>query len=139
MTNNNKNIDLSTLDNLNLTDTKINDNNELRRFSYLNPLKHNDFSRRKMYWSSHGERLARILILISQMANIVMAYYFGNILIASIIKNLTSINSSAFVALGWNLTQGVSYLLLIVISIFAFLIILVQTNNILNKKENLLN
>ena len=93
---------------------------ERKRFSYVNPLKHNDFSRRRMYWSSPGEKLGRILILMTQLTNIIMAYFFGKFLFSDIIGNLVS-NKDLFKNLNWSLKQGISNLTLIFTFIFAFL------------------
>ncbi|WP_342252168.1 hypothetical protein [Spiroplasma endosymbiont of Amphibalanus improvisus] len=96
---------------------------ERKRFSYANPLRHNDFSNRRMYWGSGKEIFARLMILFSQIANIAMAYCFGVFFAGPIAEHFIT-DSSAFAGVGWTVSQGVTNILIVVTVISAFLLYL---------------
>lgn len=61
-------------------------NEEKRRFAFANPLKHNDFSNRRMFWGSPAEIWARIFIIVARLVAIIITYFIFHYAFISINK-----------------------------------------------------
>lgn len=61
-------------------------NEEKRRFAFANPLKHNDFSNRRMFWGSVAEIWARIFIIATRVVAIILTYFIFHYSFISINK-----------------------------------------------------
>ncbi|WP_338992139.1 hypothetical protein [Spiroplasma endosymbiont of Seladonia tumulorum] len=69
---------------------------EQKRFSYLSPTQHNDFSQRRMFWDSPLERVGRSFIVFGQLVAIVLAYFIGQKAILVALSNYLDPNIKVF-------------------------------------------
>ncbi|GAA6238058.1 MAG: hypothetical protein SPLM_01810 [Spiroplasma phoeniceum] len=69
---------------------------EQKRFSYLSPTQHNDFSQRRMFWDSPLERVGRSFIIFGQLVAIVLAYFIGQKAILVALSNYLDPNIKVF-------------------------------------------
>ncbi|MFJ1522604.1 hypothetical protein [Spiroplasma sp. ald] len=69
---------------------------EQKRFSYLSPTQHNDFSQRQMFWDSPLERVGRSFIIFGQLVAIVLAYFIGQKAILVALSNYLDPNIKFF-------------------------------------------
>ncbi|ALA97436.1 putative transmembrane protein [Spiroplasma kunkelii CR2-3x] len=69
---------------------------EQKRFSYLSPTQHNDFSQRQMFWDSPLERVGRSFIIFGQLVAIVLAYFIGQKAILVSLSNYLDPNIKVF-------------------------------------------
>ncbi|WP_348736405.1 hypothetical protein [Spiroplasma endosymbiont of Ammophila pubescens] len=69
---------------------------EQKRFSYLSPTQHNDFSQRRMFWDSPLERVGRSFIIFGQLVAIVLAYFIGQKAILVVLSNYLDPNIKVF-------------------------------------------
>ncbi|UZQ29385.1 MAG: hypothetical protein OHM56_09385 [Spiroplasma phoeniceum] len=69
---------------------------EQKRFSYLSPTQHNDFSQRRMFWDSPLERVGRSFIIFGQLVAIVLAYFVGQKAILVSLSNYLDPNIKVF-------------------------------------------
>ncbi len=69
---------------------------EQKRFSYLSPTQHNDFSQRRMFWDNPLERVGRSFIIFGQLVAIVLAYFIGQKVILVALSNYLDPNIKVF-------------------------------------------
>ncbi|AGM24870.1 hypothetical protein [Spiroplasma chrysopicola] len=69
---------------------------EEKRFKFVSPIQHNDFSQRKMYWSSPLEKVGRAFIIIAQLLAITLAYFIGQKVIVLVLGGMINPDIKVF-------------------------------------------
>ncbi len=118
--------DLSLIDDADatqaLTQAETISDQEQKRFNYTKVVEYQDFSNRRMYWSSTTESLGRSLLLFSQIMNLALSYFFGSIYLTDLYNHLASTN--VFQELNWSVTTGITFVFMLISFIFGCFIYL---------------
>lgn len=92
---------------------------EQKKFNYISPTQHNDFSQRRMYWSSTMEQVGRGFIIFAQILAVTLAYFIGQKVILIAVGSF--VNPNLEITKGIYVRDFLAYGFLIITVLFGLL------------------